>query len=84
MARIEGADPRKKGFFTRMFLRIAYWMTRRKVGRVVMPVQLAGHRPRLLMGVGAMETGLDRSRALDPALKALASVRVSTRIGCPV
>jgi hypothetical protein len=46
MARIEGvpegANP---------FVRIVYALTRRKVGRMVEPVAVAAHHPRLLLGM---------------------------------
>jgi hypothetical protein len=43
MARIRGADPSNQGLLSGLFTRIVYVMTRRKVGRVVMPVQLVAH-----------------------------------------
>ena len=79
-ARIEGARPRG---LRGIFLRIVYFLTRRKVGRVVMPVQIHGHQPRLLFGYGMIEQSLASSRALEGRLKSLATLRASTRIGCP-
>jgi len=55
MARIRGADPSKQGLLSGLFTRIVYAMTRRKVGRVVMPVQLVAHHPKLLWGYGQMD-----------------------------
>ncbi len=80
MARVEGARPRG---LSGLFLRIVYFLTRRKVGRVVMPVQVHGHHPGLLFGYGMMEQSLAGGRRLEGKLKSLATLRTSTRIGCP-
>jgi alkylhydroperoxidase family enzyme len=64
-------------------VRLAYWFCRRKVGRVIEPVRLHAHHPRLLRGLAGMEMAQEAARAVDPLLKALAQLRVATRIGCP-
>lgn len=83
MARIEGADTSKQGFFQGMFTRIVYSMTKRKVGRVVMPVRIAAHHAKLLWGYGQMEQSLLGSRLVEEPLKNLAELRVATLVGCP-
>lgn len=83
MARMAGADPGKQGFFQGMFTRFVYAMTKRKVGRVVMPVQITAHHSKLLWGYGQMEQSILGSRLIDERLKNLAEVRVSTLVGCP-
>ena len=83
MARIEGVDPRKQGFFQGIFTQITYALVKRKVGRVVMPVRIAAHHSKLLWGYGQMEQSLLGSRLVEAALKDLASVRVATLVGCP-
>ena len=83
MARIEGADPRQQGFFQRTFTRIIFALTKRKVGRVVMPVRIAAHHSKLLWGYGQMEQSLGASRLVEAALKDLAQLRVATLVGCP-
>ena len=50
MTRMHGADPSQQGFLRVLFTRLVYAMTRRKVGRVVMPVQVAAHHSKLLWG----------------------------------
>jgi len=82
MARIEGAEPSKQGPMG-LFTRIAYALTKRKVGRVVMPVQLVAHHPRILWGYSQMEQSLASSHLVEGALKNLAQLRVATLIGCP-
>jgi hypothetical protein len=83
MARIEGADPGRQGLFQGMFTRLIYSMTKRKVGRVVMPVRIAAHHSKLLWGYGQMEQSLAGSRHVDEGLKNLAQLRVATLVGCP-
>ncbi len=83
MARIAGADPSQQGLFRRLFTRIIYALTKRKVGRVVMPVKIAAHHAKLLWGYGQMEQSLLSSRLVDAALKDLAQLRVATLVGCP-
>jgi hypothetical protein len=77
MARIP--EPSQPGIFTRF----VYWMTKRKLGRVVFPVKVTAHQPRLLWGYGQMETALLGLHSLDETLKELASIKVATLIGCP-
>ena len=83
MARIEGADPGKQGLLRGMFTRIVYAMTKRKVGRVVKPVQIVAHHSKLLWGYGHMEQALLGSHCVDEALKNLGELRVATLVGCP-
>ena len=83
MSRIPGADPSKQSFLSGLFTRIVYWLTRRKLGRIVMPVQVTAHHSAILWGYGQMEQSLLSSHKLDEALKELATLRVSTLVGCP-
>jgi len=83
MARIAGADPSQQGLFRGLFTRITYALTKRKVGRVVMPVKIAAHHAKLLWGYGQMEQSLLSSRLVDAALKDLSQLRVATLVGCP-
>ncbi len=81
--RIEGAEPRKLGFFAGLFVRFFYWVTRRKVGTVLSSARVAAHHPRLLFGKGMMEAAVLASHRVDDRLKTLASVRVAMLAGCP-
>jgi hypothetical protein len=83
MARIAGADPKKQGFLSGLFTRLVYSMTKRKLGRVVVPVQIIAHHPRILWGYGQMEQSLAGSKLVDSELKHLAEMRVATLVGCP-
>jgi hypothetical protein len=83
MARIKRPDPSRQGIFSGLFTRIIYSLTKRKVGRVVMPVQIVAHHPRLLWGYRQMEQSFAASHLVDAALKDLAQLRVATLVGCP-
>jgi alkylhydroperoxidase family enzyme len=83
MARLRGADPGKQGFLSGLLTHVAYALTKRKVGRVVIPVQIVAHHSRVLWGQAQMELSLGASRLIDAGLKNLAQLRVATLIGCP-
>jgi alkylhydroperoxidase family enzyme len=83
MARLRGADPGRQGWLGGVLTRVAYALTKRKVGRVVTPVQIVAHHSRILWGQAQMELSLGASRLVDAGLKNLAQLRVATLIGCP-
>ena len=82
MARIEGAKANQGGLLRRLFVSVVYSLTKRKVGRVVMPVQVTAHHPKILWGYGQMEQALLSSKLVSEPLKGLAQLRVATLIGC--
>jgi hypothetical protein len=79
MARIRGVEASEAGLFTRFL----YWMTRRKIGRVILPFKITAHQPRLLRAVGRMEMGQAALRTVEPRLKALAGIKTAALVGCP-
>jgi hypothetical protein len=85
MARIKGVEPHEANWFVRLL----YWAVRRKMGklvgekRLIEPIQITAHHPRLLWAYGQMEMGQEAARSVPAALKDLASLRVSTLVGCP-
>jgi hypothetical protein len=79
MARIRGIGASEAGIFTRFL----YWMTKRKVGRVILPFQITAHQPRLLRAVGQMEMAQAALATVDAKLKALAGIKTAVLIGCP-
>jgi len=79
MSRIPGVLPKKASFFTK----IAYWFSKRRIGKVLEPLTVAAHHPAILHGYGAYEFYLDRARLVDARLKALASLKAAALIGCP-
>ncbi len=83
MARIAGADPSKGGFFSSLFTRFTYRAVRKKLGKIVMPVQIVAHHPKVLWGYVQMELSLGGSKLLNTSLKDLVQLRAATLIGCP-
>jgi 4-carboxymuconolactone decarboxylase len=85
MAYMKGIEPAEAGWFTGLI----YWFVRRKFGkltgqkRLIEPVKIAAHHPRLLKALGQMEGGLEAARTVPRKLKVLASLRAATLIGCP-
>jgi hypothetical protein len=82
---MNGLEPREAGWVARFL----YKMVRRKVGkitgtsRLVEPVKITAHHPRLLMAYGQMEMGQESARTVPAALKSLASVMAAGLVGCP-
>ena len=79
MARIQGLEPRGAS----LFIRFVYWMVKRRLGRVIQPIQITAHHPRLLRAVGQMEMGQEAAKTVDFALKALVEIKTAMLIGCP-
>ena len=85
MPRINGLEVNQTGWFTRLL----YWLVKRKVGkltgkaRLVEPVKVTAHHPRLLWALGQMELGQEGAKSVSAKLKALASIKAATLIGCP-
>ena len=83
MARITGASPNRGGVIRRLFVSLIYSLTRRRLGRVIMPIQVTAHHGTILWGYGLMEQSQQSSKLVDTKLKGLAQLRVATLVGCP-
>lgn len=85
MSRIQGVEPQQAGWMTRL----VYWFVERKLrqltGKATIsePVKVTAHQPRLLKAVGQMEMGQAAINSVPMRLKALASMKASTMVGCP-
>jgi alkylhydroperoxidase family enzyme len=79
MARIQGVEPGEAGLLTRF----RFWMTKRRLGHVILPFRITAHQPRLLRAIGAMEMGQRAMETIEPKLKALAAIKTALLIGCP-
>jgi hypothetical protein len=66
MARISGAPLNQGGLFSKLFRRIVYSLTRKKLGRVVMPVQITAHHAKLLWGYARWSNRLPTASWLMP------------------
>jgi hypothetical protein len=78
MARIEGLVESKAGLLTR----IAYWIGRRRIGQVPEPLMIYAHNPWVLRAYGSFEMAAERARFVDKRLKALASIKAGSLVGC--
>jgi AhpD family alkylhydroperoxidase len=68
----------------RWYVRLLFWLQRRRYGRELEPARLWGRTPRAFLAMAAMYGSLDRkSSPLAPALRSLVQVRVSQINGCP-
>ena len=83
MARVPGAPINQGGLLDRLFKKIVYTLTRRRLGRVIMPIQVTAHHPKIFWGYIQMERSQMGSHFVDHKLKGLAELRVATLVGCP-
>ncbi len=83
MARIPGASSNQGGLIRRLWVGIVYRLTQRRLGRVIMPIQVTAHHPKILWGYAQMEQSQAGSKLVDHNLKGLAELRVATLVGCP-
>jgi hypothetical protein len=83
MARISGASRNQGGLIRRLFVGIVYFVTQRRLGRIIMPIQVTAHHPRIFWGYLQMEQSQMSSKLIDAKLKGLAELRVATLVGCP-
>jgi hypothetical protein len=51
MARISGAPRNQGGLLRRLFVGIVYSITQRRLGRVIMPIQVTAHHPRVFWDI---------------------------------
>ncbi len=79
MARIPGVERREAG----LFAKFAYFLTKRRLGRVVTPIAIAAHHPRLLRATAHMELGQEAAQTVPASLKAIVQVKTAIMIGCP-
>lgn len=78
MARMEGVLPERAGWFNR----IVYFFARKKVGRVPEPMTIYAHNPWVLVAYGNFELGFERAGRVNKSLKALASIKAGSLVGC--
>ncbi len=69
MARISGAPRNRGGIIRRLFVGIVYSLTRRRLGRVVIPIQVTAHHPRIFWGYLQMEQSQMGAERLDHKLR---------------
>lgn len=77
--RIEGVSESRAG----LFVRLAFWFSRRRFGKVADPLKLMGHHAWVSFGNGLFELASERARLVEPRLKDLAGIKAATLVGCP-
>jgi hypothetical protein len=83
MARIPGAPRNRGGLIHRLLVGIVYTLTRRRLGKIIMPIQVTAHHSKIFWGYIQMEQSQMSSKLVDAKLKGLAELRVATLVGCP-
>lgn len=83
MARIPGAPSNQGGPFRRLLVGLVYWLTNRRLGHVIMPIQVTAHHSKIFWGYLQMEQSQMGAKLVDHKLKHLAELRVATLVGCP-
>ena len=78
MAHIASRPARGSG----LFVRLVYWVARRRFGRVPAPLGIMAHSRRVLAAVGGFEVAAGNTRAIAPRLKALAELETARLVGC--
>ena len=86
MSRIAGVKTNKAGPLTRVILAVARrktgQLTGRRTERMIEPLEVYAHRPRLLIGYGMMEDATARLHRVDERLKVLAELKAATLTSC--
>jgi hypothetical protein len=83
MARISGAERIQGGLLRRVYVGLVYYISRRRLGRLILPLQVTAHHGNIFWGYTQMERAQMASRLVDAKLKGLAELRVATLVGCP-
>jgi AhpD family alkylhydroperoxidase len=78
--RIEGVEPKQAGWL----IRAAYFMVRRRYGKLMTPAKVWAHLPSASLGMAFAMRGIEEvSKGLDPKIKRLANLRTAQMVGCP-
>ncbi len=79
MSRIAGLPESRAGWLARL----VYGYAKRRFGKPLTPMTVMAHHPWIFRGSSFFEFALERARQVEPKLKALASIKAATLIGCP-
>ena len=78
MSRIDGVSDADAGWLTRQIYRSA----KRMRGMLPDPLRLYAHSKPVMFAVGAFETAWAKAGSVDPVLKDLCQLKVSSMVGC--
>ena len=62
---------------------IAYFISKRKFGKVPTPLQVTAHHKKVFRGYILMELAQEGAKTVTGQLKLLTQIRTATLIGCP-
>jgi 4-carboxymuconolactone decarboxylase len=86
MSRIAGVSRQQAGPITRVILSLARRKTRQLAGReterMIQPVEMYAHAPRLLIGYGMLEEATAKLHRVEERLKTLAELKAATLTQC--
>ena len=77
--RIEGVSKSKAS----LFVRLIYWFSKRRLGKIADPLRIIGHHSRVMFGYGMFELAYERATLVESRLKDLAQIKAATLVGCP-
>jgi len=77
--RIEGVPDGSGG----LLVRIAYWLTRRRFGRVLDSVRVLAHNKHVLKGAAQLTLAIEKAKTLPSRLKHLVEIRAAQVVDCP-
>jgi hypothetical protein len=83
MARISGAKRNTGSLLRRVYVGLVYYVSRRRLGRLILPLQVTAHHGNIFWGYTQMERAQMASKLVDAKLKDLVELRVATLVGCP-
>jgi AhpD family alkylhydroperoxidase len=78
MTRIEGVPARKAGPIAKTI----YMLTRRQLGRMMDPIAVYAHAPRLLVSYGMFEQATAKQGCVQEHLKALGELKAAALVNC--
>jgi AhpD family alkylhydroperoxidase len=78
MTRIDGVPARKAG----PLVKLTYRLTRRQLGRMLDPIAVYAHAPRLLIGYGMLEQATVKQHHVQERLKALGELKAAALVNC--
>lgn len=77
--RIRGLEAKEAGWT----MRGLFALMRRQFGKVLTPYKLWAYRPGITTALTVLMAAVEYSKALDPAVKSIVSIRAAQLIGCP-
>ncbi len=78
MARIEGVSDADAGLLTKQVFRSA----KSQVGAVPDPLRIMAHSKPVMFAAGFFEIAWGKAKGVDPVLKDLCQLKVSSMVGC--